>query len=215
MFYERFQELCRLHGRKETPVVQDMGLSPGTLGNWKAGREPTARILRIVAAYFGVTVDDLLSDEPITVAEKPDDVPPNALPMIDGNNIYLAPVFESVSAGYGVLANSVPLGFQPCVCATKEEAETTLFIRVKGDSMSPKIDDGDLVQVLKVTSVDSGSLAVILIEGEEGVVKQVVYGNGFIELRSYNPYYPPRRFEGANVTKCRVVGLVRMILKRP
>lgn len=53
-----------------------MGLSPGTLGNWKAGREPTARILRIVAAYFGVTIDDLLSDKPITVAEKPDDVPP-------------------------------------------------------------------------------------------------------------------------------------------
>ena len=48
-----------------------------------------------------------------------------------------------------------------------------------------------------------------LLDGEEGLVKKVVYGSDWIELHSINPYYPVRRFDGEEVLRLRVVGLVK------
>ena len=63
-------------------------------------------------------------------------------------------------------------------------------------------------------SVDSGSYAVVLIDDEDGVVKKVCYSKNRIELISENPYYPPRIFEDSEVTRVRVVGLVKYIFRK-
>ena len=79
--------------------------------------------------------------------------------------------------------------------------------------MFPTIDDGDIIQVHKQTSVDSGSVAVVLIDGEEALVKKVVYGKEWIELHSFNPMYKIMRFNGRDVLRVRVVGLVKKVTK--
>ena len=53
----------------------------------------------------------------------------------------------------------------------------------------------------------------VLIDGEDAVVKKISYGDDWIELISVNPYYPPRRFEGADVQRVRVLGLVKKVSK--
>jgi repressor LexA len=68
--------------------------------------------------------------------------------------------------------------------------------------------------VHKQTSVDSGSVAVVLLDGEEGLVKKVLYGEDWIELHSFNPMYPVMRFEGKDVLRLKVVGLVKTVVKR-
>ena len=88
-----------------------------------------------------------------------------------------------------------------------------IWVNVQGDSMSPLIDDGSKILIKKQESVDSGQIAVVLIDGEEAVVKKIQYGKDWIELISVNPYYPPRRFEGSEVLRVRVVGLVKQIMK--
>lgn len=125
------------------------------------------------------------------------------------DNIHMIPVFESVSAGFGAYADDYIVEYCPFIINSEREAEETIAIRVTGDSMSPKIEDGDIIRVHKQESVDSGSIAVVLLDGEEGLVKKVVYGDDWIELHSINPYYPPRRFEGEDVLRLRVVGLVK------
>ena len=125
------------------------------------------------------------------------------------NNIYMVPVFESVSAGFGAYADDQIIDYCPFIINSEKEASETIAIRVSGDSMSPKIEDGDIIRVHKQESVDSGSIAVVLLDGEEGLVKKVVYGDDWIELHSINPYYPVRRFEGEEVLRLRVVGLVK------
>ena len=93
------------------------------------------------------------------------------------------------------------------------DVSDTIAIKVTGNSMYPKIEDGDTIVVRKQTSVDSGSVAVLLLDGEEGLVKKVNYGDDWIELISFNPDYAPRRFEGEEVTRLQVVGLVKQIVK--
>ena len=79
--------------------------------------------------------------------------------------------------------------------------------------MYPKIEDGDLIQVHKQDSIDSGEIAVVLLDGEEGLVKKVIYGPTWIELHSINPMYPVQRFEDADVLRLRVVGKVKGVFK--
>ena len=45
-------------------------------------------------------------------------------------------------------------------------------------------------------------------EKVEAFVKKIKYGRGWVELHSFNPYYPVRRFEGKEANEIRVVGLV-------
>lgn len=135
------------------------------------------------------------------------------LQVMPNDNVYMIPVFESVSAGFGAYACSDITEYFPMYIENPADAADMLCIKVKGDSMYPKIEEGDIVAVRKQSSVDSGSLAVMLIDGEEGVVKKVNYGPDWIELISINPMYPPRRFEGAEVQRLQVVGLVKKVIK--
>ena len=80
--------------------------------------------------------------------------------------------------------------------------------------MSPKIEEGDRLLVQLQSSVDSGSFAVVVIDDEDGVVKKICYSSDRIELISENPYYPPRVFSGPDVTRVRVVGLVKYVFRK-
>lgn len=132
----------------------------------------------------------------------------NIAAVINSDNIYRIPVFESVSAGFGAYASDEIMDYIPVMIKNPYDVDDTIAIKVKGDSMYPKIEDGDIIIVRKQTSVDSGDIAVLLMDGDEGLVKKVEYGSDWIELHSINPEYKTKRFEGREVLRLQVVGLV-------
>jgi repressor LexA len=208
MFWKIFYNSCANIGKSPNAVAKELGISSGAVTSWKQGKVPHHTTLIKLAKYFNVSVGFLLgydTEEPKAEA--------NAV-FLDEKQIYMIPVFESVSAGFGTCASSEIVGYEPCHIHNPFEAAESLCIRVKGDSMFPKIEDGDLIQVHKQTSVDSGSVAVVLLDGEEGLVKKVLYGEDWIELHSFNPMYPVMRFEGKDVLRLKVVGLVKTVVKR-
>lgn len=142
-----------------------------------------------------------------------DDDKPNAEIISHGQNIYQIPVFESVSAGFGAYACSDVIDYLHLYIANPADVPDMLCIKVSGVSMFPKIEDGDIIVVRKQSSVDSGSIAVVLVDGDEGFVKRVVYDDDTIELQSINPEYAPKIFKGADVLRVRVVGLVKQVIK--
>lgn len=129
------------------------------------------------------------------------------------SNVFMRPLFNSVAAGFGVVADNTIVSYIPTFITTPSEQEQYIWISVQGDSMSPLIDDGSEILVKKQDCVDSGQIGVVLIDGEDAVVKKISYGDDWIELVSINPYYPPRRFEGADVQRVRVLGLVKKVSK--
>ena len=64
------------------------------------------------------------------------------------------------------------------------------LVEAKGDSMSPKIKEGDIVIARKDTRVESGTVAVCINQGE-AIVKKVEIGKDNLFLVSYNPEYQP------------------------
>lgn len=136
----------------------------------------------------------------------------NAAPL-PTDRVFMRPVFSSVAAGFGAPAENVAVGYIPTYISNTLEKDKYIWVNVTGDSMSPLIDDGSKILIRMQDSVDSGQIAVALIDGEEAVVKKIQYGDDWIELISINPYYPPRRFEGEEVLRVRPVGLVKQIMK--
>lgn len=141
------------------------------------------------------------------------DAPKNAEPF-DTSGLKMIPIIGRVAAGTSCLAESNIVGYEPVQGSDISKSEHYAFLRVTGDSMYPLFMDGDLVLVRIQPSVDSGSYAVVTIDNEDGVVKQIVYGSDFIELRSVNPMYPPRRFENEDVTRIRVFGVVKEVKRK-
>ena len=146
-------------------------------------------------------------------SESIDDKINSAFNVVDNKYLRSIPVYESVSAGFGAYADSRIVEYIPLFIKSDYEAQNTLCVKVIGDSMYPKIEDGDIIQVEKRDSVDSGKIAVVLVDGEEGFVKKVVYGSDWIELHSFNPAYKTMRFTGADVQRISVVGLVKRVIK--
>lgn len=65
MFYDNFIKLCASVGKSPTAVVLEIGLQRPAVTHWKNGRsKPTDITLQKIANYFGITVDELIADEP-------------------------------------------------------------------------------------------------------------------------------------------------------
>ena len=188
-------------------LAEKLGVSRATVYRYENGdikKMPTT-VLEPICSILGVTPAYLMGWEK---KEKS-----NISAVLDSKRIRMVPVFESVSAGFGAYASNEVIDYIPLYINSDYEANETLCIRVNGNSMYPKIEDGDIIQVHKQDSVDSGSVAVVLLDGEEGLVKKVVYGEDWIELHSFNPEYQTKRFEGAEVLRLRIVGLVKKVIK--
>ena len=125
----------------------------------------------------------------------------------------MVPLYESVAAGFGAYASEDIQDYMPAYFHNPADADSTICIKVKGDSMRPKIEDGDIIQVHKQESVDNGQIAVVMVDDTDGYVKIVHYDSTGVDLQSLNPHYAPLRFKGNDATRIRVVGLVTQVIK--
>lgn len=178
----------------------EMNLEPGTIKMWENGESISYfAYLDKIAEYFDVSVDYLLGKTNIKK------LPANAIPYEAFTHTKI-PIVGRVAAGLACLAEENIEGYE--YAEDLNPNHKYIFLRVKGDSMAPDIKENDLALVKCQTSVDSGKIAVVIVNGDDGVIKKIKYGDDWIELHSINPYYPPRRFEGADVLQIHVVGLV-------
>lgn len=116
------------------------------------------------------------------------------------------PVYGFTSAGRGVFAQQELLGQEPV--DPEYDDEEYFWLQVKGDSMSPVLDDRDLVLVKKEAPVESNTLMVVVVDDTEGFIKKVTVLEDTVTLWSFNPQYPPRVFGGSDIGRLRFVGRV-------
>lgn len=190
----------------QAELAEKLGLNIRTYGSYERGeRDVSTALLRDICRTLNISSDKLLENEF-------NNIEPNA-EIMPAQNIYMIPVFESVSAGFGAYSNSDVIDYMPLYIQNPSDVPDMLCIKVEGDSMYPKIENGDMVVVRKQSSVDSGQIAVIMIDNEEGLVKKVNYGSDYIELQSINPEYQSRVFKGREMQRLTVVGAVKQIIK--
>lgn len=72
-------------------------------------------------------------------------------------------------------------------------------LQIKGDSMEPRIKEGDVVIVRKQPDVESGEVAIVLVNGDEATIKKVQKFNGGINLVPSNPAYEVKSYSNDDI----------------
>lgn len=118
------------------------------------------------------------------------------------------PVLGYVAAGRNIYADENVIG----TIQVDSGISGDLFaLRIKGDSMFPRICDGDTVIVKSQSDAETGQIVIALINGDEGVCKKIVKFNGGITLLSLNQAYEPLTFTDDEISRIPVRILGRVI----
>lgn len=180
--------------KTQQDMCNDLGWKKGTVSAWVNGtRMPKMDKIDIMCKYFGCERDDLLFDA-------------REVKMMRSVSI---PVYARVAAG-------IPLEASEEIVDREEiPKKWTEFgdyygLRIRGDSMQPRIEEGDVVIVRKQSTADDGQTVIALVNGSDAVCKKLkVYKDG-IALVSNNPLYAPMYFSTSDTQDIpvRIIGRV-------
>lgn len=199
--------LKRLREEKEMTQAElgkALEISPSAIGMYEQGRRtPDIPTLKKIASYFNVSLDYLLGNSPAKAAQ----------PKPTGRGVRI-PVLGRVVAGIPIEAVEEILDYEEI---TPELAATGEFfaLQVKGDSMLPKLEEGDVVIVKKQADVETGDIAIVLVNGDEATIKQVKKVDGGIMLYGFNPdVYEPHFYSNQQIEELPVRILGKVIESR-
>lgn len=209
--YDRFDE--RRIARHLTPdyVEAQLNLPEDYWEDVRDGYEtPNTQLINKLAVLLETTYDYLmgLTDDP-------------QIPMDDRTGVKIK-LFGDVAAGIPIKQID---NFDPDDDSSWEEINrstakngTYFALRIKGDSMATRIQNGDRVIVRYQETVESGQTAVVAINGDTATCKKVIWDdNGGMILMSNNPAYSPRYFTAEEIQKkpVRILGRVVEIRGEP
>ena len=122
----RLKELRTAHKLSQQKVADYLHVSRSTVGMWETGAsQPDTGNLKKIADYFGVSIDYLLEQPPQNIK---------------------VPVLGSVAAGIPIEAVENIEDYEEIPSKTAGSKEY-FALRLQGDSMAPRMENGDVVIV--------------------------------------------------------------------
>ena len=187
--------------RKKAKLTQEklatkVGVSRSTIAMYESGAsQPDLQMITKLAEILGVSVDFLLGNSkkntlrilgkiPAGIPCKiPAGIPFEAIEDIEGY-IDINPKFADQSEYFA--------------------------LRVKGDSMSPRILDGDVVVVKKQDDADTGDVCVVMVNGYDATLKTIKKEESGIFLIPTNQAYETKFYSNADIQSLpvRIIGKV-------
>lgn len=195
-------------GITQEQLASLLKVSRSTIGMYETGsREPDFETLEAIADIFNVDMDYLMGRSTVErknpISESP--VPAGFQPLPQTDRV---PRVGRIACGEPILAEENIEGYDRV--PHKWNADFTLIC--KGDSMAPKIKDGDIVAIHSQPSVENGEIAAVLIE-TDATLKRVFLFKDHIELRAENPSFPSIVLIGEDMNQViiegKAVGLCR------
>lgn len=208
--YERFLKLLAEKGVKTSEVAKATKIHPSTFTDWKKGKSsPKYDKLEKIAEYFGVQVDYLTGKTEFRTKEemfKPfdhkaeiDKLRKNVKNIVEVDfETVVIPVVGQVAAGQPIFAQEEYIDYE---YIPKNWIKSGEFfgLQIRGDSMSPRIADGDTVIVRQQDDAESGDIVIVLVNGDTATCKRLMkYADG-ISLISFNPAYEPKTFTNEEI----------------
>ena len=197
MFSENLKQLREQSGIKQAALAHDVGVSRSAINAWEMGVSmPSVANLLALCQIFHVSADYLLG-----ISEQPAEPAAPSLPYGESP----IPVIGTVRAGYGSLAFEEDYGVEyACV----KDPESYFYLVVKGDSMEPRIQDGDLALVHRQPTLENGDLGVMVFGEGEGTLKKYIQRGNAVILQPFNPAYEEKVIRGEELNQLFIAGKV-------
>ena len=192
---ENIKRIRTEHGLSQAELGKIAGVSDKAVSTWELGiKTPRMGAVEKMANYFGIAKSAIVDDVQSTSATSA--VPPGFQPMPEMD---MVPLVGRIACGTPITAEQ---NVERIVCVPSKW-RSTFTLTCKGDSMEPRIHDGDLVDIRKQPprihdgdlvairkqpEVENGEIAAVRI-GEEATLKHVYLHENFIELRPENPAF--------------------------
>lgn len=198
---ERILKLLAETKTEQKQFASAIGINPTSISDWKKGKTKSyLKHINQIADYFGVTSDYLLGKSPVRHGGM-------EIHSLSDTEYLPVPVIGVVAAGYQALAETNVIDYELVSADTLNDGYDYAWLEVKGDSMYPLIMEGDRVLVRIQDEIESGDLAVVIVDEEDGVIKRVQYSTNKVTLVSENAEkYPPRIFEKNEANRLRIWG---------
>lgn len=205
----RIKELRKQHDLTLAEVAKKIGVSESTMQRYESEKiskikyetmEALANIFAVSPAYL-MGWDD--TNKIITKIET----------AMKGIKVSKVPILSNVPCGSPevVYENIDPENYIE-IDSTLADTKEYYGLMAKGDSMLPKIEEGDMLIVHFQRDVESGQVAIVRVNGEEATCKRVKKYRDGIELIGINPTFEPRFFTNEEI-KSKPVEIIGRVIE--
>lgn len=182
-----------LYNKTRQDMCDALGVKYTTFTDWVKGNAyPRIDKIEMMANYFNISKADLV-EEPTKKKSK-----------------FMIPVLGLVRAGIPMDAVEYIIDYEEISEDMARQGEF-FALQIKGDSMEPRITEGDVVIVRKQPDIESGEIAIVLVNGEEATIKKVQKFNGGINLIPANPSYDVQTYTNEQIEKLPVQILGKVV----
>ncbi|MCI6142938.1 MAG: XRE family transcriptional regulator [Subdoligranulum variabile] len=202
MFADRLREARKAKRYSQTEVSRMLGVTQQAVGKWETGRStPDPQTVARLAEILDTTADALLG-----LQQAPATAPAVGRNAFSRYTESLVPVVGTVRAGYGALAFEEDYGKE---YASVKDPQNYFYLVVKGDSMEPRISDGDLALVHRQNTLENGDLGVLVYGSDgEGTLKKYIQRGNSVILHPFNPDYEELVIKGEELDHLYIAGKV-------
>lgn len=205
MFNDTLRALRQKRDMTQAEVARELFISQAAYSKYEVGTSsPNPETLARLADVLGVSVDYLVGNG----------AGPKRLGYVR------IPVLSRVAAGIPIdaiediidedIIDEDIIGWEDISAAAAGDGKY-FGLQIKGHSMEPKISDGDIVIVRRQPDVDSGDIAVVLVNGDDATVKRVKKVPQGVTLIPSNPAYDPMYYTNAEIKSLPVKILGRVV----
>lgn len=189
---ERIKEGMEIRSLKQTDLVEMTGISKGALSSYISGHYvPKQRNIYKIAKALDVNEAWLIGLD---------------VPMERAYNKVISQKKSGISINVlGRVAAGIPIDAVEDIIDTEEITEemattgTYFGLQIRGDSMEPRICNGDVVIVRQQDDAESGDVVIALVNGDDATCKRLRKYRDGIELISNNPAYPPMFYSNEEI----------------
>ena len=178
IFSKNLSRLLESNCITQLEFAKKMNVAASTVSSWCSGdKMPRMDKVEWMATFFGVPRTSLISE----ASQVQKEIPNGFSPMPETTRV---PRIGRIACGDPITAEENIEDYDEVLKSW--HADFTLVCC--GDSMLPKIEDGDIVAIRSQTTVENGEVAAVRI-GDEATLKQVFVHPDFVELRPLNPNF--------------------------
>lgn len=203
----RIRSLREKQQISQLSLAEKLNVSNSTLSQYEGGqRIPSDDVKIRIAQFFNVSVDYLLGNS--MLREEHEKYGLNHTPR---KKVIKVPVVGHIAAGIPIAAIENIEDFEDVIVPAHADVSDYFCLEVRGDSMSPRIKDKDIVVFKKTQDVDTGEIAAVLVNGEDATIKQIKKTDSGIVLMPTNPAYEPKFYTFQEISELPVTILGKAV----